>query len=53
LKRRFEEALASFNQILKILPEDKSTLKLLHNAEEYLKQPPPESWDGVTVFTTK
>jgi adenylate cyclase len=53
LQRKFQEAIEIFQSILELLPEDKNTLKLLHNAEEYLKQPPPDGWDGVTVFTTK
>lgn len=53
LQRRFPEAKAQFEEILKYLPEDKTTLKLLHTTEEFLATPPPENWDGVTVFTSK
>lgn len=53
LQRKFTEAKAQFEEILKYLPEDKTTLKLLHTTEEFLATPPPENWDGVTVFTSK
>jgi adenylate cyclase len=53
LQRRFEEARSAFNEILSHLPEDKATSRLLKKTEEFLKTPPPENWDGVTIFTTK
>jgi adenylate cyclase len=53
LQRRFAEAKAQFEEILHALPEDKATRRLLKKAEEFLVNPPPESWDGVTIFTTK
>lgn len=53
LRRRFEEALSVFREILALYPEDKATKKLHDNAEEYLRNPPPDEWDGVTVMTSK
>ncbi len=53
LNRKFTEAKAQFTEILTFLPEDKATLKLLQSTEEFLATPPPENWDGVTVFTSK
>jgi adenylate cyclase len=53
LGRRFEKAKAGFTEVLRIIPEDKATLKLLHTTEEFLLTPPPAEWDGVTVFTSK
>jgi len=53
LNRKFVEAKAAFEAILHQLPEDKTTLKLLHSTEEFLATPPPAEWDGVTIFTSK
>ncbi len=53
LKRRFTEAITKFAKVLETIPEDKCTEKLKAEAEEFLKTPPPASWAGVTVFTTK
>lgn len=53
LQKKFSEAQAQFEEILKTIPEDKATLRLLKKTEEFLKNPPPDSWDGVSIFTTK
>ncbi|HEY8278580.1 MAG TPA: adenylate/guanylate cyclase domain-containing protein [Bdellovibrionota bacterium] len=53
LKKHFEEAKAQFQEVLHTIPEDKATIRLLKKTEEFLKTPPPETWDGVSVFTTK
>ena len=53
LKRQFSEAIAAFKEILSQLPDDKASKLIKENAENFLKNPPPESWDGVTVFQTK
>ena len=52
-KRQFAEAKALFTEILNIIPHDKATENLLESTEEYLRNPPPENWDGVTVLTSK
>lgn len=53
LQRRFAEAKTAFEEILHAVPEDKATKRLLKKAAEFLENPPPDQWDGVTVFTTK
>lgn len=53
LKRRFADAIAIFDEILKYYPEDKATKKLKTEAEELVKNPPGDEWDGVTVMTSK
>lgn len=53
LLRQFDEAVRCFDEILQVLPDDKNTQKLKKSAELYLKNPPPETWDGVTVYDTK
>ena len=52
-QRKFAEAKAIFDEILNVVPHDKATEKLLKTTEEYLANPPPENWDGVTVLTSK
>ena len=53
LKCRFQEAKTLFDEILFEIPDDKATKRLLKKCEEFLAHPPPENWDGVTIFTTK
>jgi adenylate cyclase len=53
LQKKFAEAVVIFEEILKSIPEDKCTLKLLEHAKEMLSNPPPADWDGVTIFQTK
>ena len=53
LSGRFAEAEVAFGEILKQIPDDKSTQRLRASAAEYLATPPPAGWDGVTVFTSK
>lgn len=53
LNRQFNDAKTLFLEILNTIPEDKATKRLLKKTEEYLANPPPDSWDGTTVFTTK
>ncbi len=52
LRREFAEAAALFGEILQKF-SDKNTTRLQESAIAYQKEPPPESWDGVTTFTTK
>lgn len=53
LQKNFTRAHDSFTEILAAIPGDKATARLLKMSENFLKNPPPENWDGVTVFTTK
>ncbi len=53
LQKRFSEAQSQFEEILKSIPEDKASIRLLKKTQEFLKNPPPEQWDGVSIFTTK
>jgi adenylate cyclase len=53
LQGRFAEAVTAFDEILQSIPGDKNTEKLRESALELQKSPPPEGWDGITVFTTK
>mgnify|MGYP003344323460 CR=1 FL=1 len=53
LKRQFADARSAFHEILNAIPEDKATKHLLHLTEIFLENPPPDSWDGTTVKTSK
>ncbi|MGB3137368.1 MAG: GAF domain-containing protein [Nodosilinea sp.] len=50
---RFEEALSLFQQAYQMRPDDKAVEVHLSRAQQYLKQPPPDDWDGVHIMTTK
>ncbi|MCS7206169.1 MAG: tetratricopeptide repeat protein [Leptospiraceae bacterium] len=52
-KRRWEEALKEFEEALKIVPNDGPSLLYIERCKEYIKNPPPEDWDGVFVMKTK
>lgn len=53
LGKKFSAAVAAFDEILQQVPGDKTTLKLRESAIGFTQSPPPDSWTGVTVFTTK
>ncbi|MCS6985263.1 MAG: tetratricopeptide repeat protein [Leptospiraceae bacterium] len=52
-KRQFQEAKAQFEKALKIRPEDGPSKEYVRRCEHYIKNPPPDDWDGVFVMTTK
>lgn len=52
-ERRWNEAAEGFRETLKLLPEDGPTGIYLKRIEEYLENPPEESWDGVYNLTEK
>ena len=53
LKRKFSEAMAVFEEVLSILPNDKATQMLKENTAAFLQNPPPEAWNGVKIFNVK
>ncbi|MDA3811365.1 MAG: adenylate/guanylate cyclase domain-containing protein [Spirochaetaceae bacterium] len=53
LNRQFKESLSCFDQVQQIIPGDKVSLMIAERSKEYLSNPPPENWDGVTVMKTK
>jgi adenylate cyclase len=53
LSKQFSQARQIFGDLLNEVPDDMATQRLLKLTEEYLKSPPPASWDGVTIFTSK
>ncbi|MCT7948445.1 GAF domain-containing protein [Ancylothrix sp. C2] len=53
LVRNFKKSLVYFNQIEEIDPTDRVVAVYLERCLNYLKNPPPETWDGVHTMTTK
>jgi adenylate cyclase len=52
-QRNFKEAVQYFGQAQRLKPDDRATALLLHRASHYLKESPPESWDGVHAVQSK
>ncbi|MBN1531804.1 MAG: tetratricopeptide repeat protein [Spirochaetes bacterium] len=52
-QRKWDEAIAAFDEALKIMPKDGPSALYLQRASDYKKNPPPAEWDGVFVMTTK
>jgi class 3 adenylate cyclase/HAMP domain-containing protein len=53
MDRRFGEAREAFRTILRTAPEDRTAKIYAGRCEEFLKNPPPESWQGEFVLTMK
>lgn len=54
LNRDFETALSCFDQAYPLKPPtDQAVLLHLQRSRYYLKNPPPEWWDGIETLTTK
>lgn len=51
--QRFRQAMSCFEQAQALRPTDRATALFLDRCQQYLDHPPPESWDGVYVMTTK
>lgn len=51
--RKWDEAIRSFEAALKIDPNDGPSEVYLDRAKQYLESPPPDSWDGIFVMTSK
>ncbi len=49
----FENALKSFEEALRVDPEDGPSKVYHQRCKHYLENPPPEDWDGVYVMATK
>lgn len=50
---QFEEAFKYFGQALKIDSKDGPSRVYYQRCKQYIKNPPPEDWDGVFVMSTK
>jgi len=52
-RRNWSRALTYFRDALVIYPGDRPSQLLIHRIETYMKSPPPEGWQGVTVYDYK
>jgi tetratricopeptide (TPR) repeat protein len=52
-QRKWKEALQEFKKALEIVPDDGPSQLYIERCKEYIKNPPPDDWDGVFVMKTK
>jgi tetratricopeptide (TPR) repeat protein len=52
-QRKFAESKEYFNKCLEILPGDGPSRIYVERCDAFIKNPPPQDWDGVFVMTTK
>lgn len=50
---QFKDALEIFDEALTIDPNDGPSITYSERCKVYIKNPPPENWDGVFVMKTK
>ncbi|OHD65033.1 MAG: hypothetical protein A2176_04600 [Spirochaetes bacterium RBG_13_51_14] len=53
LKRDWKQARVQFKQALKLVPDDGPSEVFTHRCEEFIRKPPPRTWDGVYVLKGK
>ncbi|PKL50815.1 MAG: hypothetical protein CVV42_02075 [Candidatus Riflebacteria bacterium HGW-Riflebacteria-2] len=53
LERKWDEAIATFEQILARWPDDGPSHTYIARCNEYKQAPPPEGWDGRYILTHK
>ncbi len=51
--RKLEEAIEKFENFLKLWGDDDAAKLYINRCKMFLKNPPPENWDGVFYATTK
>ena len=52
-QRDWAQALAAFQEVLQLDPQDHPAQLYISRCQEYQQQPPPDDWDGVFVMKTK
>jgi class 3 adenylate cyclase len=52
-KQEFREAIAQFQEVIRIYPDDFNVDMLLKRCQNYQQNPPPSNWDGVEIMTSK
>ncbi len=52
-KKQFSEAIAIYEKILELKPQDYLTQMYIFRCREYISEPPPDNWDGYFVHKTK
>lgn len=53
LERKWDEAIATFEEVLKRWPDDGPSKTYINRCNEYKDNPPPEGWDGRYILTHK
>ena len=53
MNKEFSQAISYFELAQKIRPEDKAVAIHVQRSHDYIKNPPPNDWDGVYTMTTK
>ncbi|NCB37369.1 MAG: CHASE2 domain-containing protein [Erysipelotrichia bacterium] len=53
LERKWDEAIATFEEILSRWPNDGPSATYIKRCQEYKEAPPPEGWDGRYILTHK
>jgi adenylate cyclase len=51
--RRFKEAMSNFSDALRLRADDKVSGMYLERCEHYLREPPPQDWNGAWTLTEK
>jgi len=51
--RRFADALERLDALLAAQPDDEPSIQLCEKCQQWIKQPPPKDWDGVTHYSEK
>ena len=51
--RKFTEAAARFEEVLRLLPDDFNAKNLLERCRAYSANPPPPDWNGVEIMKSK
>lgn len=51
--RNFSQAIIDFEKAQKIRPEDDAVAIHIQRSLDYIKNPPPDNWDGIFTMTTK
>jgi adenylate cyclase len=52
-ERQWKRAMSSFQDALKILPDDGPSKTYISRCEEFMKKPPSQKWDGVYTMKSK
>ncbi len=51
--RRFKEAMSAFSDAIRLHADDKVSGMYLERCEHYLREPPPQDWNGAWTLTEK
>ncbi|MDR1219910.1 MAG: HAMP domain-containing protein [Treponema sp.] len=52
-ERNFGKSLAVFEEVRALLPNDLASDRYIDRCKRYIKEPPPEHWDGVEIMREK